>query len=301
MNALTAPALLIGLGARILLDQVAQVAEETTIRTAILPGAWQGVALSYAHKEYEYSLPAACLIAAKLYIEYVLYQDTSKAAISLVGIILGYFTADVLSGMFDATKEKKTPSSSLSRKKSSTFRGHTSDDRGRDRERSSHRSRANSDRTSQRSRKSQSRKSQSSRHTSSHQTTTSDITEVNTDSEMVDPKGSMSPIERQVAALRARASLADSERRRFKEEKKWAQEMGNTELATELGWQYKRYSALMKSFHREADTKLMQAQLSGSPCLTTIEEQSVVSREVPIALVDLDLSHSQAHTGLRVH
>lgn len=68
----------------------------------------------------------------------------------------------------------------------------------------------------------------------------------------------MSQVDRQVAALRARASLADSERRRFKEEKKWAVAQGNMELAAELSWQYKRYSTLMKSFHREADTKLLQ-------------------------------------------
>ncbi len=58
--------------------------------------------------------------------------------------------------------------------------------------------------------------------------------------------------------LRARASLADSERRRFKEERKWAMSQGNVARASQLSWQVKRYTALMESFHREADTKVVE-------------------------------------------
>ena len=68
----------------------------------------------------------------------------------------------------------------------------------------------------------------------------------------------MSPAERQVAILRARASLADSERRRFKEERKWALSTGNKARASQLAWQVKRYAALMESFHREADAKIVE-------------------------------------------
>ena len=87
--------------------------------------------------------------------------------------------------------------------------------------------------------------------------TVSDITSVDSESELI-PRANITPLEREVAALRARASLADSERRRFKEERKWAKAQGNTALAAQLRWQVKRYSALMKSFHREADTKLLE-------------------------------------------
>jgi hypothetical protein len=68
----------------------------------------------------------------------------------------------------------------------------------------------------------------------------------------------MTPTERDIAALRARASLADSERRRFKEERKWAVAQGNLALAAQMKWEVKRYSALMKSFHREADAKIAE-------------------------------------------
>lgn len=74
----------------------------------------------------------------------------------------------------------------------------------------------------------------------------------------IDPKGQMSPTEREVAILRARASLADSERRRFKEERKWALSMGNKARANQLAWQVKRYAALMESYHREADAKVVE-------------------------------------------
>ncbi|TCD68254.1 hypothetical protein EIP91_011220 [Steccherinum ochraceum] len=75
----------------------------------------------------------------------------------------------------------------------------------------------------------------------------------------IDPHGTMSPAERQVALLRARASLADSERRRFKEERKWALSQGNKARANQLAWQVKRFTALMESYHREADAKVVEA------------------------------------------
>ena len=78
----------------------------------------------------------------------------------------------------------------------------------------------------------------------------------------IDPEGKLTPQEREVAVLRARASLADSERRRFKEERKWALSQGNTARASQLAWQVKRYTALMESFHREADAKVVEGALA---------------------------------------
>ena len=72
----------------------------------------------------------------------------------------------------------------------------------------------------------------------------------------------MTPQERAVAVLRARASLADSERRRFKEERKWALSQGNYARASQLAWQVRRFTALMESFHREADAKVVEGACS---------------------------------------
>lgn len=72
----------------------------------------------------------------------------------------------------------------------------------------------------------------------------------------------MSPPERELAMLRAKASLADSERRRFKEEKKWAESQGNFARVSQMSWQVKRYTALTQSFTREADAKFLEGETS---------------------------------------
>ena len=70
----------------------------------------------------------------------------------------------------------------------------------------------------------------------------------------------MAPLEREIAALRAKASLADSERRRCREERKWAVSQGNDELAGELKANYKRFKALMEECHKEADALLLESE-----------------------------------------
>ena len=78
-----------------------------------------------------------------------------------------------------------------------------------------------------------------------------------TSSDLIYPKSNMTPLQREVANLRAKASLADTERRRFKEEKQWALSQGNSARAEQMGWQVKRYTALVDNFHKEADAKLL--------------------------------------------
>ena len=59
----TAPALLLGLGARILLDHFNRF-EGPSVRDFILVGAWQGVALHYAIKTSGFGIIVAFGIAA---------------------------------------------------------------------------------------------------------------------------------------------------------------------------------------------------------------------------------------------
>lgn len=65
-------------------------------------------------------------------------------------------------------------------------------------------------------------------------------------------------IEREVARLRAKALHAAGQRRRFREERKWAWSQGNFARAFQLRWQVKKYQALADSFTREADQKLIE-------------------------------------------
>ncbi|KAF5370722.1 hypothetical protein D9758_001912 [Tetrapyrgos nigripes] len=241
-----APALLIGLTARLLMEYLSH-SHEYGLRDFFMTGLWQGV-LWYTLKSYDLSIPAAVIIAAKLFIEYSFSPDILKATGTIVGIALGAIGTDFLSNIFDQ------PTTDRRKRSHSTSNGHV------------HQSRSRSSRRAERSAHNSSRRRS--------RKTTSDITSVDTNSDLIGP-GTMSPIEREVAALRARASLADSERRRFKEEKKWARAQGNKELASQMSWQVKRYSALMKSFHREADTKLLEA--ASRPRLQTIEEHPPIA------------------------
>ncbi|KAJ7497466.1 hypothetical protein FB451DRAFT_233572 [Mycena latifolia] len=230
---ITTLALLLGLGARILLDHFTR-SGESSARDFIVLGLWQGSGLHYvtaANKEL--LVPAAAVVAVKLFFDFAVGQDTTRAMVTLLGIGLGYCVADLLSRWMD-----------------------NSEYGGRSRRRHQHVHR-------QRSRSIHARRSEGDERRSPRRDTlrraVSDITSVDTNSLLFGRDPTMTPLDREVAALRARASLADSERRRYKEERKWAIEQGNGARAKEMSWQVKRYSALMKSFHREADDKIIEA------------------------------------------
>ncbi|KAJ4483223.1 hypothetical protein J3R30DRAFT_3447042 [Lentinula aciculospora] len=289
MTISAAPALLIGLSARLLMDFISRP-EERTVRDFLITGLWQGV-LWCTVKNHDLSTLVALGILVKLFIDYTFMSDALKFGITLVGVALGAIGTDFLSSVVDKPKSDKDK-----RKKSHSAKDFSSQGRARS---SRHTEKPSTSNSKARS-----------RHT------TSDITSVDSESELIGPRASMSPLDRQVAALRARASLADSERRRFKEERKWAKAQGNTALAAQLRWQVKRYSALMKSFHREADTKLLEAASGPKSHLQTIDEyqpiasmpndrterrrrESTHRSDHPIVHVDID--PSQVKSAIRVN
>ncbi|KAJ6625460.1 hypothetical protein B0H10DRAFT_610105 [Mycena sp. CBHHK59/15] len=235
----TALALVIGLGARILLDQFTR-SGTSSFRDFIVLGLWQGCGLYYVTAtNKDLVVPVAALIAAKLCIEFVLGQDTVRAVVTALGIALGYCGTDLLSSSIDSQFGQKT------RKRHHHIH--------RPRSIHAHRSEGDERRSPRRD---------------GLRRAVSDITSVDTNSLLFSPNPTMTPLDREVAALRARASLADSERRRYKEERKWAIEQGNGARAKEMSWQVKRYSALMKSFHREADDKIIEASTRRQPHAT---------------------------------
>lgn len=235
MNISAAPVLLLGLGARVGLDLFTRTGEPT-FQDHILLGLWQGVALWYGfRKKVEFSLPIAIGVGTKLFLEYFFLQDVTRFAITIIGIFVGAIATEVISSFVDPnTKEKRSRKASILTVSSNSRPATHKSSR-------SHRTRDDdNDNTSRRSRGA-----------------VSDITSVDTSS-FGSRSASMTPLEREIATLRTRASLADSERRRFKEERKWAKESGNTELSDQLKWQIKKYTALMKSFHHEADSKVVE-------------------------------------------
>ncbi|KAG1867405.1 hypothetical protein F4604DRAFT_1777377 [Suillus subluteus] len=242
----TAPALLFGLGVRIALNKFSSSADasvdEGVISDVILLGVVQGVALYYALMEYpDFAFVVAFGIAARLVIEFMILQDVSRCATTLLGVALGVLVTDVLSqliedGYFydfdgDSVHDKES-TYTPKRKRLVKFQSSTEYQ------------------VIPPSRPPRSRKNEPDQQWRTPPSLTS--------TSSIDPNHTMSPLERELAVLRAKASLADSERRRFKEEKKWAESQGNVARVSQMSWQVKRYTALTQSFTREADARLLE-------------------------------------------
>jgi hypothetical protein len=243
MQLTTAPALFIGLGARVLLDVLTSTVEASNPKRSILLGVWQGIGLHYTFSSYTDIFPfAALLVIAHSFIDYTLSKNYYKSVCIVLGVVAGVLSTDVISSFVDS--KLSLSSSKQPRQRSSRASDHLEEERRKvfqntlDRE------------TSQIARDEAFRQQ------------LSDITSVDSNSEWMRMSRSMTPQEREVARLRARASLADSERRRYKEERKWAIEQGNNARASQMRWQVKKYTALMQSFNRQADEQLIEAAQS---------------------------------------
>jgi len=252
----TAAALLIGLGTRIALDTFSGTAPDDpsvseSLGDIVLLGVVQGVGLYYVLMEFpDFALVVAFGIAARLTIEFMVFQDVGKCATTLLGVALGVLVTDVLSQLIedgylydfggDGESEHEQSHVTVKRKRLVKFQSSTEYS------------------VIPPSKLPRPRKQDPERK---WRTESSVPSITSSTSDTVDPHRVMDPLEREVATLRARASLADSERRRFKEEKKWALSQGNTARAAQMSWQVKRYTALTKSFTREADTRFLESQL----------------------------------------
>ena len=240
----TAVSLLLGLGARIAYNKFFTF-RAPGIEDHVLSGLWQGVALYHVLMEFpNITLPVGFGIGARLLVNFVVTYDAAGCACTLLGVAVGVLFTDILSQVLedgdpeDAYYEGSVVSDYPRRRRLVQLRTPYGDDRIRDHNR---RRRA---------------------FLEAEPSVTTAITNTTNTwdslSDWIDPNHTMSPLEREVAALRKKASMADSERRRFKEEKQWAQVQGNKARAAQMGWQVKRYSALMQSFHREADLRLLE-------------------------------------------
>jgi hypothetical protein len=70
--------------------------------------------------------------------------------------------------------------------------------------------------------------------------------------------------------------LAKTERRRFREEKEWAESQGNIPRAEQMKWNIKRYIALMESFNKESHRKVIESALAChiyGPAILTAKRQ----------------------------
>jgi hypothetical protein len=274
----TAPSLFLGLGARIFINKFVYHYDSSTIPDFVFLGLWQGTALYYLlMRQVEFAWAASVGILGRLLIDFAQTWDTSRCACTLLGVALGVLVTDIASqfieddrglpAFFGSTVGLPNPehhhhhhhrrkpnrrlvqfSRSNSRVEPARDKGkEVSRDAGRDRERDRGRRDKHNDEKLEDFKRM--------RDWESRSIITADSI---TSSDLIHPKSKMTPLQREVANLRAKASLADTERRRFKEEKKWALSQGNAARAEQMGWQVKRYAALVDSFHKEADAKLLE-------------------------------------------
>lgn len=248
----TAPPLLVALGLRIFLNYMNPAHTDGT-PDHILHGLWQGVLLYHTLKHIQLLVfPAGFGITAKLTLDYVNTNDTTQCACTLLGVVLGVLFTEVLAQVFEhghyferAAAPASAPSPTHAREPSSRRLRLVSFEKG-----SSRKARADAERARA--------LASSPAPTQAHSIDTALTLESIPSS--IDPEGRLTPREKEVAILRARASLADSERRRFKEERKWAMSQGNTARAEQLAWQVRRFTTLMDSFHKEADAKVVEGE-----------------------------------------
>lgn len=273
-----APPLIVGLGVRIILEKLV-LHSPPSLLNSILTGAWQGILFYHALVQYPPELATAVAggIGVKLFLDlFVWGEEAGRCVASVLGIALGMLGLDLLSRSFD--EAALPPPEGSSRRRAASPRSPRRDTRE-----SVVRFRHKEDLDHDRGYGSSSRRL---RHKDSLEnsiiTTPSmnmslpSISEV-TDSTRARSAAGGNPIQKEIADLRTRASLADTERRRFREEKKWAESQGNQARVEQMKWNIKRYTALMESFNREADLKVVEASRS--------REQEKENREVGASTV----------------
>ncbi|KAJ2922745.1 hypothetical protein H1R20_g14375, partial [Candolleomyces eurysporus] len=253
----TAPALLVGLGARLLVNTLNRApGAETSTAESILVGVWQGIGLQYAGKHNQIVVFVGAAIAAKLFWDFATNPDANKSISTLIGVLLGAVGTELLSSLIDQLFGEGEAQVVGHRRRTRTLSATTlpygypypSTPKPR------------SERVVQFRPSVQGGSVESDIFQGP---IPSDITSLDSSAfDLIGHKPTATPMEREIAALRARASLADSERRRYKEERKWALSQGNVARAEQMKSEYKRYKALMESCHREADLKLLAMEAS---------------------------------------
>ncbi|OBZ68260.1 hypothetical protein A0H81_11744 [Grifola frondosa] len=254
--------LLFALGARLFLNfLILHPGEPPSVPDLLLNGLFQGVLIHNSIVHFPQLVFVVVFgVAAKLLIDLFRSHDSTLCAYTLLGVALGVLCTDVLSQIFDHASIAAPPRAPEPAKRTRLVSfTREAQDRDRDRARA-HKHTANANGHAQPRRHDRPRRTDA-RPSTPALSYCSTAPSISLDSvpSSIDPEGRLTPEQRAVAVLRAKASLADSERRRFKEERKWALSQGNTARASQLAWQVKRYAALMESFHREADAKVVAA------------------------------------------
>ncbi|KLO16902.1 hypothetical protein SCHPADRAFT_901067 [Schizopora paradoxa] len=282
MSFTPASALVLGLGARIVFNVLFRPVEAgvgSSISDYVVQGLWQGALVFYVFTEHEaFASALAVGLLARCLLDFVSSNDPVKLAytvgFALVGAICSFILTQVLEDDFTLSEEfssftpRRRRSSSTDVRESRDVISDRRSERSfirRIRNPSSilrvPRGRRERERSRPRAPKfvqevvrepSPVRRDPSSVH---HAVTVTDGSSETV--ELYTGLGRL--VDMQLSGLRKRAASAEVNRRRCKEERKWALAQGNKALATQLSWQISRYAALSESYTREADRRIIQA------------------------------------------
>ena len=245
--------LLLGLGARVLLNTFSRPTldgygrNEVTVGEYVVQGLWQGALVHYVLSEYpSYTAALTIGLLGRLLWDFATYNDVQKLTSTLLGAVAGFFAANLLTQLL----EERFGDTWLSDEESTVAPAREMDRKGRisrRREPSVARpveSRAKSEQSAPFPRS----------LITDESTSTLDMMGYNT--------GLGRLIDMELGNLRKKAATAEADRRRCKEERKWALAQGNKARAQQLSWQIKRYAAMVESYTREADRKIIDGTLS---------------------------------------
>ncbi|KAF8581598.1 hypothetical protein K439DRAFT_213584 [Ramaria rubella] len=231
--ALTVPVIFV-IALRLIMSTILQ--SENRNADNLLKGLIQGIIMYHAILSANQAISIALFlgIGGRLVGDFVTRRDTWKVASTLLGFAFGVVMADIVSYLSEDTEW------STLEVLNDLWDNHNAEERVH---RSSHRV---------------ARRVSEPRRIEEIPAVFEELSSIDSRSRVGEPEWA-SDVEKEVAKLRAKALHATGQRRRFREERKWAMSQGNIARAFQLRWQVKKYQALADSFTREADQKLIEA------------------------------------------
>ena len=230
--ALAVPVIFV-LGVRLVMITI--LPSENRNADSLLKGLIQGVLMYHALLSTYQTISMALFlgIGGRLVGDFTTRRDSWKVASTLLGIAFGVVMADIVSYLYDDTDWTTIEVSE------DTWEASSVDERR------------------QRKAPRLGRRVSEPRRIEELPTVYEELSSIDSRSRIEDAEP-QSDVEREVARLRAKALSAAGQRRRFREERKWAWSQGNFARVFQLRWQVKKYQALADSFTREADQRLIE-------------------------------------------
>ncbi|THH04576.1 hypothetical protein EW145_g5413 [Phellinidium pouzarii] len=249
-----------------------------TTSDVVVQGLFQGVLLQYVFAEYSLFAPALALaLAGRAFLDffYSQYTDVQKLSFTgmsaIVGFVGSYLLTIVMEEWFGWNTEeivesvvhhraphRKDRMSARETRRDRT-RARLREINARERERSRSHSQDRQDRSRHRERD---MSAPATERFGAPPTAITEMTSSTLTMEQMGYTGLGRLLDLELANLRKRAATAEADRRRCKEERKWAIAEGDKVRATQLGWQVKRYAAMAESYTREADRRIIEGLIN---------------------------------------